>query len=269
MAESYCLKSCTECGREGCAGCKAGAFAQQCAIVKCCKEKNHASCESCTRGINCPTRSQRDQMPERIFALQRREAELAVKYRDDAALMAKWTKMVFWCLMAGIAVGLLEIIPALATVGAVIGMVPVFCVAYGFYRMKPVAEGFGTAAVLVCIDLVLSGVQMFFEEGRFVYVLLNLVIAVCGFFRIKLLCESMRDSLSGIHREMSEKWENQWLLEKIGLWIILGSTVAMLIPFISLIGALGILAGAGVLLFNTIREYVYLWQTAKICEEFA
>ena len=72
MAESYCLKSCTDCTREGCSGCKTGGFAGQCEIARGCKEKNHESCDSCTRSLYCPTRTGRDQRPEKIFAMERR-----------------------------------------------------------------------------------------------------------------------------------------------------------------------------------------------------
>lgn len=269
MAESYCLKSCTECGREGCAGCRAGAFAGQCEIIKCCKEKNHESCESCTRGIYCPTRTSRDQMPEKVFALQRREAELAVKYRGDAAILAKWTKLIFWILIASFGIGLLDFIPGLGKILPVVSVLLSAVVCYGFFQMKPVDESFATIAGLEIAVAAMTGVQAFVPESGLFDVLLTLVGGVCGLILIKLKCETFRDVLSGISREMSENWENQWKLYKISLFVLLGSIVLMIIPVLGILGVIAAFVGLGLVIFVAIREYVYLWQTAKLCEEYA
>lgn len=269
MAESYCLKSCAECGREGCAGCKAGAFSGQCDIAKCCRVKNHESCESCTRGIYCPTRMGRDHMPEKIFQMQRREAELAVKYRADAAALAKWVKAIFWIIIAGIPVGLLDLIPALGKVMPLFTLVMSGAVCCCYYRLKNVDERFGTVAGLQLAGMVMSTVQSYLPEGGFLDVILTLASAVCGLVLIWLVCDTFRDALSGIDREMSEKWENQWKLYKIGLYILLGCLVVAFIPVLNILAVIAILVAVVLLVFVSIREVVYLWQTAKICEVFA
>lgn len=274
MAESYCLKSCTECGREGCAGCKAGAFAGQCEIVKCCKEKNHESCESCTRGTYCPTRTSRDQMPEKVFAMQKREAELAVKYRGDAEVLTKWVKVIFWSMIAMNVVDLLGLLQSFASAfrwidlaGTVAALLVVF---WGFYSLRGVDDRFGTVAAL---QLAVYGITTLLEvlvPGE--HVMKTIVELGCGIVGIvvwKIKSETFRDALSGISRELSEKWENQWKLYKISLWITFGGLLVCIIPVVGLVGLLAVLGGVGVLLFVTIREYVYLWQTAKTCEEYS
>ena len=268
MAESYCLKSCAECGREGCPGCKAGAFAGQCEIVKCCKEKNHESCESCTRGIYCPTRSRRDQMPEKVFAMQRREAELAVKYRGDAAILAQWVKTLFWCVIVIFGIGLLDFIPALSGVITLARLLVTAAVCWCFFRLKPVDEVFGTVAWLEIAVAVLNTVESFLQEQKAVAFLLSLAGLVCGLLLIKLKCETFRDALSGIDREMSEKWENQWKLYKIGLYILLGCVLLAFIPVLGILAAIAIFVAAALLIFAAFREYVYLWQTVRVCEDF-
>ena len=269
MAESYCLKSCSECGREGCPGCKAGAFTWQCEIVKCCKEKNHESCESCTRGIYCPTRTSRDQMPEKVFAMQRREAELVEKYRGDAALMAKWVKTIFWCVIVSYGIGLLDFIPGLSGM-ITLARLPFAAVAcWCFFRMKPVDELFGTVAWLEVAVAVLSAMESVFQERKAAAFLLSLAGLICGLLLIKLKCETFRDALSGIDREMSEKWENQWKLYKIGLCILLGCVLLAFIPVLGILAAIAIFVAVALLIFAAFREYVYLWQTAKTCENFS
>ena len=274
MAESYCLKSCTECGREGCPGCKAGAFTWQCEIVKCCKEKNHESCESCTRGIYCPTWKSRDQMPEKVFAMQRREAELTVKYRADAAVLAKWVAVIFWSMIAINVVDLVGLLAAFVgairwvdLIGTVAALVAIF---WAYYNLRGIDDRFGTVAALQLATYGITTLLEVFVPGE--SALKTIVQLGCGIVGIvvwKTRCETFRDALSGISRELSEKWENQWKLYKLSLWLTFGGLLVCIIPVIGLVGLLAVLGGVGVLLFVTIREFVYLWQTAKTCDLFA
>lgn len=269
MAESYCLKSCTECAREGCCGCKAGAFAQQCEIVKCCKAKNHESCGSCTNQAFCGTLRGRTQMPEKVFVMQRREAELAVKYRGDAELMARWVKVMFTALMVSLGAGLLGLIPALSDGISLVQFALTAVVCYCFHRMKPVDDGFGVISVMELVISAMYCVSSFVPENGFLDVVLTLIGAVCSFILFHLKCDTFRDALSGISRYMGEKWANQWKLYKISLYLLIGGLVFCIIPVIGFLGLLAVLGGVGVLLFVSIREYVYLWQTKNICEDFA
>lgn len=274
MAESYCLKSCAECGREGCPGCRAGAFTWQCEIVKCCKEKGHESCESCTRASCCSTRTSRIQMPEKIFAMQRREAELVVKYRGDAAVLAKWVAVIFWSMIAMNVVDLIGLLAAFADVfrwvdlaGTVAALLVTF---WGYYNLRGIDDRFGTVAALQLATYGITTLLEVFVPGE--SALKTIVQLGCGIVGIvvwKSKCETFRDALSGISRELSEKWENQWKLYKLSLWLAFGGLLVCIIPVVGLVGLLAVLGGVGVLMFVTIREFVYLWQTAKTCDFFA
>ena len=268
MAESYCLKSCAECGREGCAGCKAGAFTWQCEIVKCCKAKSHESCKSCTRGIYCPTWSSRDQMPEKVFEKQRREAELVERRRADAAILAKWVETLFLCVIVSFVIGLLDFIPALSGVITLIRLPLAVAAGWCFFRLKPVDEVFGLVAWLEIAVAVFSAMESFLEERPTAAFLLGLAGLICGLFLIKLKCVTFRDALSGIDREMSEKWENQWILYKISLFVLLGCVLLAFIPVLGILAAIAIFVAVALLIFVAFREYVYLWQTVKVCDEF-
>ena len=100
MAESYCLKSCAECGREDCPGCRAGAFSEQCEIWKCCRDTMHESCETCTNRSFCGKWRGRDQMPEKALYTQSRAEVLVEKTRVAAVAIAKWVKVIFWAMIA-------------------------------------------------------------------------------------------------------------------------------------------------------------------------
>ena len=269
MAESYCMKSCTECGQ--CSGCRGGAYVARCEIARCCREKNHESCESCTRASFCPVRSGRDTMPGRLCDQDRREAELRQAYRDKAAVLAKWTKIIFWCMLAANVVGifglLTEFVPVFRWIdlaGSVaLGLAVVCC----FFRMQEADDGFHTVATLTLISYGIDAAMTAFLSGDGpLKTIIQLVAAVFGIIVMKKKTEAFRDTLSGISRDMSENWQKQWELYKISLYIMGGGL--LLSPFIGVFALVPIVAGIGVLIFVTIREYVYLYQTAKACAEF-
>lgn len=270
MAESYCLKSCAECGL--CTGCRGGAYAARCEISKCCKEKNHESCESCTRTASCPTRWGRDQMPRKLELQDRRAAERLERNRAHAAVIARWTNLIFWCMIAMNAVSLLgffeDRVPVLRWIGLGLSAVQILFVSYCYLQMKEVDANFGTVAVLRVIAQGISTlVSVFMTRESALQTLILVVTAVVALIEVKFQTETFRDVLSGISTELSEKWERQWGLYKIALYILLGGLVSCLI--LSVWGLAVVIAGIGVLIFVFIREYVYLYQTAKGCAFFS
>lgn len=270
MAESYCLKSCAECGQ--CSGCRGGAYAARCDIAKCCREKNHESCESCTRASFCSVRNGRDKMPGKLHDQDRREAELRQAYREKAAVLAKWTRIIFWCMIAANVVGifglLTEFVPIFRWFHLAGSVVLGLAVACCFFRMQEADEGFHTVAVLMLIAYGIDAAVAVFLPGESVLkTIVDILAAVLGIVVMKRKTASFRDALSGISRELSEKWQKQWELYKISLFIMGGGV--LLSPFIGVFVLVPIFAGLGVLLFVTIREYVYLWQTAVGCEAFS
>lgn len=274
MVESYCLKSCGDCGREDCGGCKAAAFAQQCEIVRCCKEKNHESCESCIRVNYCTTRTGRIQMPEKLFEMRRQEAALQEKRRNDAAVLTKWVRIIFWSMIVlnvvaliGLLGSFVDIIRWVNLFGAVVSLA---AVCWCYFSLRVLDRRFGQIAALM---LAVYGISMlqgaFFPGSKAFMMIVRLGYAVAGILVCMLKSETYRDTLSGISRDLSRKWENQWELYKISLWMTLGGVVASLIPIVALLGLLALVGGLGLSLFVNIREYVYLWKTVKACEGFS
>ena len=268
MSESYCLKSCAECGQ--CSGCRSGAYVARCDIAKCCREKNHENCDSCTRASFCPTRSVRDMMPQKIHDQDRREAERLATKRLNAGVMEKWVSIIFWCTIAAIAVGLLSFLekamPAFRWVELVAQAGLSLMIAYGYWRMKDVCDGFKTYAILSLVSQVISVVYTTLQEGpvRTLIAIPEIIIVLIA-YRTQYL--AFQEALSGIDGEMSYKWLRQWNLFKISL-LAMGAGLLFSI-ILSLLGLVIILGGIGVLLFVMIREYVYLYQTAQICRCFS
>ncbi len=269
MAESYCLKFCAECDQ--CAGCRAGEYAARCDIAKCCREKNHAACESCTRVSFCSTRTARDLMPRKLHDQDRREAELRAGYRENAGVIAKWTMVIFGCLIAMNAVSLLGLLRNVAPMFHWVDLIGraglMLGASYGMMQMQGVDGRFRTVAIweLVTYGAAVLTAELVGEENG-PLILLQLVIGAVGIYVMKVKVDAFQNALSGISREMSAKWEKQWDLYKKSLMVLLGGFVSCLI--LSVWGLVVVIAGIGVMLFVDIREYVYLYQTAKVCRTF-
>ena len=270
MSESYCMKSCTECAREGCPGCRAGAFEGRCEIVKCCRNTMHESCETCTNRSFCGKWRGRDQMPQKALYMKSREEVQAEKSRVAAVALAKWVKVIFWSMIAmqvANLAGLLENwFPAVRWVNLTVTFVlsPVVCWAY--YSLREADWGFGSVAGLQLAGLVITLLCGLFPNERPLAFILMIPNFVLGIIMVKRKCETFRDVVGNLNADLYEKWDKQWSLYLISMGLLVaGLVVAFLFP---LLGVLVVIGGLVLLMVVFIREYVCLWQTAEVCEEY-
>ena len=69
--------------------------------------------------------------------------------------------------------------------------------------MRDASDGFGTVAVLTLIShAITTVVSVWMAQESALRTIILLVPAVLGFFAMKIMTESFRDTLSGISREM-------------------------------------------------------------------
>ena len=95
---------------------------------------------------------------------------------------------------------------------------------------------------------------------------LALIILVAGVLAIRIIGKILAKALE---KSKLEKAAHVLIvsLAKTALYILLGGLVSCLI--LSVWGLAVVIAGIGVLVFVFIREYVYLYQTAKNAQPFA
>lgn len=266
MSESYCLKSCAECGL--CAGCRTGTYSARCEIAQCCREKLHTSCESCVRASSCTTRWSRDMMP-RAYHNDWRDAESLRDNRDRAAVLAKWTRIIFRCMIIDLVVSFFEFIPALEAPISIVSAVLKAGIMFAYYRMKDADHRFATVAALELAVILAGCADHFSEEESVLSLMIGLIIIVCGLVKLKVEYTAFSEVLSGISQQLSEKWSGQWTIVLMCLCIFLCSAVVIFIPLLGLLGMIGVLVVLGLALFAAIRELVYLYQTANICSNYA
>lgn len=274
MSANPCLKNCAECASP-CSGCPTSTYVGRCEIAKCCREKGHETCEGCTFIRNCRKHMDRSRMPELLIGQDRREEEQRQRNIRYAGRLAQWVKLIFWCWIAQLIFGILELeflaesFPFVGHLGFGLTTLLMAVIGYCYLRLKDIDERFGFVGWL---EIALTGyniLKRFLPEENVLIIVLTLAFGVLGVMSLYRMCMAYSDVLAEISKEHSEKWRNQWNMYRYSLYGLLGCIVLFLIPLVSLISVIGLLFLVGFMLFLEIREVVYLYQTAKVCAWFS
>lgn len=264
MAESYCLKACAECGM--CAGCHFGDYVKQCDIAKCCEKKNHQSCDSCMEKTSCITRRYRDTMP-RLKHEDQKSNWSQRTYVEQASDLATGSMIVLWCLVVQFAAGFLQFIPELKTALGILSKVMTLGISFGFLRMSDADARFAAVASLHVASLAADLISTLTSSNG-IGILMGLVTIVCSVIALKVKYSAFEDALSGISAEMSGKWYGQWNLYLVSFCIVMISAVLLIIRELRILGGIGMIVAILLVFFTSVREMVYLHETAKVCRNY-
>lgn len=92
MGDTYCGKLCEDCQFKDnlqCPGCKTGpgkTWMTECELAKCCMDKGHQNCTTCSYSTSCGKLRGRDNEPERRLERRSYEQEKQKKIADKADL---------------------------------------------------------------------------------------------------------------------------------------------------------------------------------------
>lgn len=278
MAETYCGKSCAECGKRemlNCPGCKAGPgrqFGGDCDLARCVFGKGHETCGTCSYKGNCGNFQSRDFQPDyRRRKLEQKAAEQeAIAKR--APVLGKWLWILFWLVIPANVASIMtldmvaEAFPAVASAGHLLNFASSVVYCGILFLLRDVDDGYRTAGICHFIATSVSIFVDAFTDGSGWTLLITLPSAVVSM--IATYNEYMAHSavLCGVDRDLSEKWEKLWKWEIGLIAAMFGSIVVMLI--IPILGALVILAAAIGSIVVAIMKLVYLYRTAKCFREY-
>ena len=276
MAGTYCGKSCAECKQKeilSCAGCKT-ASASSCRIAKCCRDKGHQDCVTCTFSRTCATLRGKDHMPE--YRLKAIEAEKCVKAEiaKRAPVLGKWLWVLFWLIIPNIVANILTNetvagwIPVLRIPGQVLTVV--YALAYGIVLIRLIAQddryrtagicmlATGVVGILMCIPAFWGDVWW-----ALTLALITAIVVPIGQYN-EMTAHSV--VLTGVDNELSEKWSKlwKWYIGLIGA-AIGGVLLAFISPFLG--GLVTLAAGIGMPIVGIVK-LVYLYATAKRFREY-
>lgn len=285
MSETYCGKDCGSCPQReamNCPGCKAGpgaAWPGECELAKCCRDRGHETCGTCTQQKVCGLWNRREEMPAR--RRERREFE-ARKLADqearkkalaeDAAVLARWLWPLFWLIVPGTIAGLMSddtlsaYWPGLVIPGEILGFL--CTVAYGLFLLKlaGVNERYRTAGICLLVGTVVSTPVTLLAFGAawtLVVLLPVAAVALAGEYQEYI---GHAEVLEPVDLELSEKWRRLWK------WYI-GTFLALFAGFFvalisALLGLLVMLASVIGTIVVSILKLVYLWRTARTFREY-
>ena len=168
MSETYCGKTCSDCGRReelNCPGCKTGPgrpYDGDCILAKCTRKKGHETCETCIYSNTCGTLRGREGMPDQRIRKMEADKQRKAMLVKRSEVMGKWLWIHFWLAVPSVIASLLgsdlfaDSAPSLYLTGNILGFL--CSLAYGLILLKLRGEydGYRIAGICTLIACVLS-----------------------------------------------------------------------------------------------------------------
>lgn len=266
MNETYCGKSCELCGvrtEMDCPGC--AAVQGECDLARCCQEKGHTTCASCTHNIQCEQYQGRDHAPQ--TRLEKKEAELAHQQnlKKRGVFLSRQMRTLFWVM---ICINVVSLVGEWASNSGVVGksLEIIFQAIYALTLMQMATEcGAYRKAGMLQLVSVFMDIPVMFHQGEISATLLSMISAVLcmvsGYFEFMSHSTVLRD----VDEAQSQKWRKLWY------WLIgfQCATVLGILLTIVYIGVVMIMVGAIGVLVVSIFEMVYLYRSAQIFRNLA
>lgn len=271
--ETYCGKSCEICtDREAmsCPGCRqgpGGTFAK-CAIARCCRDKRHETCGTCTSWSYCGLRNGREQEPILRQKKQAQEERQQQEIRDKAPVLSRWINVLFWLFIPQIIAGLMteenvvKNFPDLLIPGVVLTVACVVIYSAALWRMHEIHSGYRKAAI--CNLVYALGYLLALTPLQ---VMVNIVLAVVSLLATYLEYTTHSEVLAPTNMPLSLQWRQLWTWN---IWCVVGLVVFfILLWLIPVLGLLGLLAVAIATIVLQILKLVYLrrmiWHFREFC----
>lgn len=277
---TYCGKNCETCSQRealSCPGCENGPgrwIGGDCDIAQCCREKGHASCQTCTIGQSgCGKWRGCETAPEHRRQLLERRAARRAEAAAHAQVLGKWLWLAFWLIVPNAVAAFMtmdamaEAVPALQLPGEILQAICGGVYAYALWQLKDIWDSYRTAGIARFVHAGFILLGLLIPEERVGLVLLASLPAI-GLMLLADYNEFMGHAavLAGVDDELSEKWKKLWDWNVKLLLAMLGSFLVILI--LPLLGALVMLVAAIGVLVVSVMKLTYLYRMAKLFREW-
>lgn len=275
--KTYCGKSCEICtyGEAlSCPGCRqgpGGTFAK-CPIARCCREKCHKACDSCTSWSYCGLRSGRDHEPIRRQQQEERERRQQWEIRQHAPLLARWLSVLFWLFIPEEIAALMTndnvaaVLPELVLPGTVLSVACTLLYGIGLWNLRPVNDAYGRSAIWRVVGAGCSAASLLMgrlhslEEQLGLLVLAALVVLGINLYATYLEYNAHADTAQMVDAVLADQWRKLWQRK---LWCLLGAASMLLLAFVApLLAGLLAIAISIALIVLSIQKLVYLYRMA-------
>lgn len=278
MAETYCGKNCSDCDYKtstSCPGCRLGpgrSIGGECELARCCREKGHESCDTCSYRGNCGRIFQRDTMAEYRIKKQEREQVMLQARKRKAVFLAPWVNRLFWLFIFANVASLLnmkqlvELVPALKVPGQLLNM----AISVGYFlillKMAQEESQFNTAA---WCTLGTGAMNLFFlvilgmEQLPFLISILIIVIGLVGEYNE---FHGFADVLFDVDIQLSDKWKNLWNWYFACYVALFGSVLlTVILPILGILVLFAAVIGLAVI---GIIQIVYTYRAGKVFQAY-
>ena len=276
---TYCGKNCEECTYKAelsCTGCQSGpgrVVIGDCKLAHCCRDKGHATCETCELKRNCGKWLDKGSIPkqriERRIELQKEQEIIARR----APLLGKWLWILFWLVVPSEISGIMtmdkvvEAFPLLRVPGLVLGITCSLVYSLILLRISSEHESyrlaglFGIGSTLLEVFMLILG-----STGGLVF-LISVIKIVIGLFMTYHEYKAHGESVYPVDVELSECWEKLW---KWKIYSIAGLAGSVFLTIISrFLGVVLLFASIIFVLVISVFKLIYLYQTAQAFRERA
>lgn len=275
MAETYCGKTCAECADKEalqCPGCKlepGRPLTGDCSLARCCREKGHETCATCTSCGHCYTHYNRHQMPQR----RQKERQLALERQQaiarKAPILGKWLWILFWLVVPSTIFSLLaedSITGSGSGVNLWGNILLCACnLVYGgiLLRLASQESNFSTAGLCMIVSSLISGILKvcFLGDPPGWTLVMTLPAAIVALVGAYMEFHGYAETLAGLDEDLRERWLKLWKWTVGAMAVMIGSLLIILI--IPILGLLLTLAGAIATIITSVMKLVYLYQTAQ------
>lgn len=260
MDVNYCGKDCAVCEyRSECRGCTA--LHHDCDIAQCCRQRGHASCETCVTKDRCGTLMRKDRKYEERRESARRVMLAAQENEARAAVMAPVLWKIFWLMVVTNILSVVIFIPALERMGNIFIHVMSTMIAGLLMTMKDVDRRFWTAGCCAVAAALLNLAVVLLGEGGLVTVL-SLGASVFAWVALYYELNTMGEIVGWVDAILGKGWRNLWKYRMIALGAGIGCVLlALLAPVLAAVVLIGVAIAALVL---GIMQMVYYYKTAKL-----
>lgn len=277
MANNYCGKSCDQCPKyvdTSCVGCHGGNYSKDCPIVKCCEDHGNDFCGTCVNATDCMTRKLREQMPELLLDMQHRDTAFRSRRQQNAQKLSAWLWPIFWLMIAQTVVSLLNndvvtaILPVMEKIAPI--LMGIFAAAVGicYLMLREVDPRYQAVGIIQLVVAAYDLIADRFLKGPVLASVALVAVLVLTVYCKYSQCMAHAEVLHGLHDWLEEKWVSQWNWHKIIYISFPVVLLLLLIPLINMLAMIALVALVGLLIFVTIRDYVYLYQMATFFRDY-
>ena len=277
---TYCGRDCQTCTKKeamGCPGCRIGPGRMidgDCELAKCCRNKGHKTCATCTSNRRCWMYNNRANAAEERLKRRQNEENRLIDLAHNAKEMKGWFQWLFWLSLANLLGTTLthELLKDVFSITYIPGVILQLGskVAYFvlLFMMAKQEDTYGKAGISLLIATVVSGiVSLMGEGGKALSLLLALPLAAAEVVAVYYEFNAHAALFEEVDTEICENWLLLWKLFLITYCATIGGVfLAVISPalaaIVMLIGALG-LAIVGIL------RLVLLYRSAKKAHYFS